>query len=960
MTHWRRIWTIATFEFLQAVKRPGYLIATFGMPLFLAAYAGIIALPAYFAMRAGQEPAVHGIVDASALLRIERDERAQPKPIPEEVKKMVEATGQRAALDQMDLDEEFVFRPFASEAEARAALTSRAIKGYFVVPADYLQSGVIDVYTLDSIDMTRAEARSAFATLIRKRLIDSRLDPPLRERIVEPLKETRRFSVTTTGALAEGSNTRSIVRIAVPLLFTVLFLMSVLMTSGFLMQGTATEKENKVVEVLLASANPDEILSGKLLGLGGAGLLQIIVWLALLAAGGLGVVPMIMASEIEMPWLAIALAVPLFLMAFLFYGSLMLGTGSLGSNMREAQQLAMIWSLTAALPLMMMAALLREPHGIVARVMTLVPFSAAPLIIFRTSTDLASLAWWEVATALAILLLSTWVALRLGARLFRIGLLSASRPKLSEIIRQARLSVVVLACVGAAAASAHAQQKTARFDVQEATIAQIHAALKSGAVTCRGLVEQYLARIEAYDKKGPGLNAIVVVNSRALEEADARDRARGQGTVSGALFCIPAIVKDNFETVGLQSAAGSLAFQGFVSSRDAFQVKRIKDAGAIVLAKSNMAEFAFSPYETVGSILPGYTRNPYALDRVTAGSSGGTAAAVAASFGAIGLGSDTGNSIRGPSSHQALAGIRSTMGLTSRSGVVPLSLLADVAGPMTRTLEDAVTVLQVIAGPDPDDPVTVADTPIAQAFGPAGRPAAIPSYAAALRKDGLKGRRVGVLRQAYERDTTDPEIVKVFMAAVDDMKRAGALIVDPVRVDLEQIRRQQGAGSCGGFKYDINRWLASHGDRAPMKDLAAIVQSRRFHPSAQRRLEQSQEGSENGPETPACKAEAEYRARVRAAVLATMEAEKLDGFVYPTWSNPPRLIGDLNTPHGDNSQFFSPTTGFPSINVPMGYTREGALPAGVTFFGRPWDEAGLIALAYAYEQATRHRRAPKF
>ena len=205
-----------------------------------------------------------------------------------------------------------------------------------------------------------------------------------------------------------------------------------------------------------------------------------------------------------------------------------------------------------------------------------------------------------------------------------------------------------------------------------------------------------------------------------------------------------------------------------------------------MLAKSNMAEFAFSPYETVSSILPGYTKNPYALDRVTAGSSGGTAAAVAANFGAIGLGSDTGNSIRGPASHQALAGIRSTMGLTSRAGVVPLNLLADIAGPMTRTLEDAVAVLQVIAGPDPDDPVTVGDTAIARAFSPGGHPTAIPNYLASLRKDGLKGRRIGILRQAYERDTTDAEIVKVFMAAVDDMKRAGAVIVDPVRVDLDR------------------------------------------------------------------------------------------------------------------------------------------------------------------------------
>jgi Asp-tRNA(Asn)/Glu-tRNA(Gln) amidotransferase A subunit family amidase len=276
---------------------------------------------------------------------------------------------------------------------------------------------------------------------------------------------------------------------------------------------------------------------------------------------------------------------------------------------------------------------------------------------------------------------------------------------------------------------------------------------------------------------------------------------------------------------------------------------------------------------------------------------------------------------------------------------------------MTRTLEDAAVVLQVIAGPDPDDPVTVPGTAAARDFSPGGHPATIPDYRSALRLDGLKGRRIGVLRQAYERDTTDAEIVKVFAAAIADLKRAGAVIVDPVRVNLDEIRRAQDAGTCGGFKYDINRWLAGHGERVPVKTLAAIIQSRQFHPTIQRRLEQSQEGTENGPETAACKAESGYRAQVRAAVLQTMAAETLDAFIYPTWSNPPRLIGDLNTPHGDNSQFFSPTTGFPSINVPMGYTRNNTLPAGITFFGRPWDEPRLISLAYAYEQATGHRRS---
>ncbi len=538
----------------------------------------------------------------------------------------------------------------------------------------------------------------------------------------------------------------------------------------------------------------------------------------------------------------------------------------------------------------------------------------------------------------------------------------------------------LLAALLVAAIAAPRAQTPPALDVHEASIAQIHAAMKAGRLTCRALVEQYLRRIDTFDKNGPALNAIVLTNPEALRQADDLDRRYAQGGPMGPLHCIPMIVKDNFETIGLQSANGSLALAGFVSAKDAFQVKRIKDAGAIVLAKSNMAEWAFTPYETLSSILPGYTKNPYALDRVTAGSSGGTAAAVAASFGAAGLGSDTGNSIRGPSSHQALVGIRSTMGLTSRAGVMPLNLLADIAGPMARTMEDAVTVFQVVVGSDPADPVTAAaDSHVGRNFssasGGSGGGAGgggtggtkVPPYSASLQRDGLKGARIGVLRFAYERstqagvtgDTTDPEVAQVFMRAVDDLRAAGATIVDPAVIEgLDQIRRPQGVGPCMGFKYDINRYLAGHGDRVPVKSLTDIVKSGRFHPTVRRQLEQGEQGAENGPDSPECKADAAYREQVRAAVTKTMDAMKLDGFVYPTWSNPPRLIGDLNTAHGDNSQFFSPTTGFPAIQVPMGYTRGGRLPAGITFFGRAWSEPTLIRLAYAYEQATHHRRAP--
>src|SRR5277367_777527 len=506
-----------------------------------------------------------------------------------------------------------------------------------------------------------------------------------------------------------------------------------------------------------------------------------------------------------------------------------------------------------------------------------------------------------------------------------------------------RIYAVVLLAGGALRA-----QTAAPFDVVEATIAQVHDAMGAGRLTCRGLVDAYIRLINAYDKNGPAMNAIVTINPDATKEADEMDRRFAQAGLSGPLHCVPMIVKDNFETKGLQTSNGALVFAGYQPKEDASLVARVRAAGAIVLAKSNMAEWAFSPFETVNSILPGYTKNPYALDRVTAGSSGGTAAAIAASFGLVGFGSDTGNSIRGPSSHQALAGIRSTMGLTSRAGVFPLNLQADIAGPMARNVEDATRIFQVIVGADANDPVTAA------------APAHLPQdYLASLDRNGLRGAVIGVLRQAYERDTSDPEVVRVFLATVEDLKRAGATVIDPANVEgLDAIRRPQNAGPCMGFKYDINQFLAARAGAMPVKDLAGIIQSRGFHPSVQLRLENAEKGPENGPDSPACAAEKTYREQFRAAVMKTMDTVKLDAFVYPTWSNPPRLIGDLNTPPGDNSQFYSPTTGFPAINVPMGFSRGGTLPAGMTIFGRAWSEPVLLKLAYAYEQATHHRHAP--
>ncbi|MEQ1691284.1 MAG: amidase family protein [Gemmatimonas sp.] len=516
-----------------------------------------------------------------------------------------------------------------------------------------------------------------------------------------------------------------------------------------------------------------------------------------------------------------------------------------------------------------------------------------------------------------------------------------------HLARTARrpIAFTVLTLLIAAPAFAQPSRTRARFRVEETTIANIHAAFRARTLTCRALVQQYLDRIAAYDKRGPAINALILVNPAALSTADSLDARYAKTGPVGSLHCIPMIVKDNFETSDLQTTAGSLALEGWRPPQDATMVRKIRDAGAIVLAKSNLAEWAFTPYETVSSILPGYTRNPYALDRVTAGSSGGTAAAVAANFGEVGLGSDTGNSIRGPSAHQALVGIRSTMGLTSRAGVIPLNAVADIAGPMARTMADAVAVFNVVVGSDPADTVTA----------PADAKRE-PDYRVFLRRGSLAGARIGVLRQAYERATLDPEVRRVFDRAVVSLRAAGATIVDTARVDsLDVIQRRQ-QGGCNRFRADLERYFAARAPNAPVKTLEEILRSRRFHPTAEQRLRDASVVTDSPEQSVGCQSRERVRAALRVAVLQLMDSLRLDALVYPTWSNPPRLTGDLNTPHGDNSQLFSPSTGFPAITVPMGYTREQQLPAGITFFGRPWSEGRLIALAFDFEQATTHRR----
>lgn len=522
------------------------------------------------------------------------------------------------------------------------------------------------------------------------------------------------------------------------------------------------------------------------------------------------------------------------------------------------------------------------------------------------------------------------------------------------------------------------------FVVEEATISEIHEAMADGRLTAEELTRHYLDRIAAYDRDGPSINSLISVSDAALTRARELDAAFAEDGLTGPLHGIPVIVKDNYDTYDLPTTNGILALKHSVPPDDAFHVARLREAGAIVLAKANLAEFATSGAYSVSSVLPGFSRNPYDTRRVTAGSSGGTAAAVAANLGTVGLGTDTGSSIRGPSAHQSLVGFRTTMGLSSRDGIAPLNGGRDVGGPMARTVEDAVRVLDVIVGFDEADTVT------ARAEGL--RPE---TYLAFLRSDGLEGKRIGVLRRFFEeadaevsgpepspvepRDTAQtaqgqegdeqqdedreptkvhPEILGLLEQALVDMEAAGATIVGDVDIPaMDSLRRA--FPSVPRFRYDFDAYLATRPE-VPRRTMEEILESGDFHPwlrtSLRNAVDEEWEGAPWEHEEWGEWVQATLD--LGAAVTAAMDSARVDVLVYPTYNYPARLIGDLNSTYGANSGTLSPPTGFPAFNVPMGFTENG-LPAGLQLFGRAFDEGTMIEIAYAYEQATMHRRAPE-
>lgn len=482
--------------------------------------------------------------------------------------------------------------------------------------------------------------------------------------------------------------------------------------------------------------------------------------------------------------------------------------------------------------------------------------------------------------------------------------------------------------------------------LEELTISKTRKAFLAGDYTAEELVKAYLDRIEKLDQSS-GLNSMVILNPDAIKQARALDQEYAQTGILRPLHGVPMIVKDNFHTKGLQTTAGSITLKGFISDVDAYQVAKLKEAGAIILGKSNMAEWAFSAKHTNSSIA-GTTRNPYNMDHVPAGSSGGTAAAIASNFGLIGLGSDTGNSIRGPSSHNNLVGFRSTLGLTSRYGIVPLILRNDVGGPICRTVEDATQVLNIIAGYDPNDPVTKHSE------------GQLEDYTHYLKKGGLKNARIGVLREVTT-EGIDPEVEALFNQALIDMATAGAIIIDSLVVPgFDTLKQDQW---CAQFKMDVADHLQKFMKIDSLQTLADVIKSGQATPYATDRLQFFFDHTGRfGDKSVPCgdPYTDEKRIAFRKAIEDEMDRQNIDVIVYPSWHFPPARIDAYAEGYkGDNSQVIAPHTGQPAFNVPMGFTKDN-LPVGLQLLGRMFDEGRLIKIAYGYEQATKHRKPARF
>ena len=483
-----------------------------------------------------------------------------------------------------------------------------------------------------------------------------------------------------------------------------------------------------------------------------------------------------------------------------------------------------------------------------------------------------------------------------------------------------------------------------KFDLMEATVAQIHAAMREGTLTCRELVEAYLDRIEAYDQKGPAINSVITINPHALGEADACDAYfEANGEFCGPLHGIPVMLKDNFNTMDMQTTAGSVALKGWVPPTDSFVTKRIRDSGAIILAKTNLHEFAIWG-ESISSIL-GQAVNPYDPTRTPGGSSGGTGATIASNIGVIGLGTDTINSIRSPASANSVVGIRPTIGLVSRAGIVPYSLTQDTAGPICRTVEDAARCLDVIAGYDPDD----AETSWCIGKIPA-------SYLDSLNVDGMKGRRIGVLKSLFGKEEINSSTNEVLRNAMKVFEENGATLV-PIEDDIDQPwLTSETSVHLDDFEHDLNGYLDKLPPEWPIHSMREVLEKGLFHPFSEGNM---RDAMKLGVGTPRYLEKMYNKIGVRTHILKIMADLQLDAMIYP---HQQQLVCKIGGNQQQRNGVLCSSTGFPSIAVPAGFAPDEnapiGVPVGMEIIGRPWSEPLLIEIAYSFEQHSHFRRPP--
>jgi amidase len=514
-----------------------------------------------------------------------------------------------------------------------------------------------------------------------------------------------------------------------------------------------------------------------------------------------------------------------------------------------------------------------------------------------------------------------------------------------------------LSLVAGAAATAppETQARLKAFDLDEITVARLQRAMQSGRLTARSIAEKYLARIEAADKHGPGVNSVIETNPEALDIAEKLDRERKARGPRGPLHGIPVLIKDNIATRDrMMTTAGSLALVGARAPKDSSVAKKLREAGAVILGKTNLSEWANirSSHSTSGwSGRGGLTRNPYALDRNPCGSSSGSGASVSANFCALAIGTETDGSIVCPSGVNGIVGIKPTVGLVSRAGIVPIAHSQDTAGPMARTVADAAILLGALTGVDTDDPATGSSQ---------GK--ALTDYTRFLNPHGLHGSRIGVVRKSFGiSDAVDG----LMNQAIDEMKRQGAVIVDPADIEsMEQVGESEFQVLLYELKADLNSYLAALGPGAPVHTLEEIIKFNEHN----REKEMPYFGQDTfvkaqakGPLTEKAYLDAlekDHRLTRKEGIDAVMEKFQLDALVAPTGG--PAFLTDLIDGDHDVGGSSTPAAvaGYPNITVPAGLIF--VLPVGISFFGRAYSEPTLIKLAYSFEQATQHRRAPQF